>query len=287
MPNIFWYCVLGLIGLSVTGLTIYKKRDKHRGVIFLVFFFVSTSITWIGEFVVLGLFNSYAYITGIFTSPWAQNLLGHLILNSTFYPGTAILVAVYALGIGWISLITIFYLLMEYLFLKLGIYEHHWWKSYMTVICIFVYQLVTKSWFEKMHDMKSGFLRFITFYLVGFVLLHYPVPVLLLLGKEYYHVNWVSDLYLASTLFIFTYQLAETVLLVFFVCVLEKWYWKIIPFGIAIIGQRILLNLKILVLCEGWNFLYTMTIYYLSITVFILIVKNFIASEVNNSYPEK
>lgn len=91
------------------------------------------------EFIVLGLFNGYAYKTGIFTSPWAENILGHLILNSTLYPGTAILVAAYSLGYGWISLITVIYLLLEYLFLKLGIYEHHWWQYYMTAIAIFTY----------------------------------------------------------------------------------------------------------------------------------------------------
>lgn len=90
MTSIYWYCLLAIIGVGITAVTIYKKRDITKLSTFLVFFLFATCVTWIGEFVVLGLFDSYAYKTGIFESPWAQNLLGHLILNSTLYPGTAI-----------------------------------------------------------------------------------------------------------------------------------------------------------------------------------------------------
>ncbi|AFM40702.1 hypothetical protein Desaci_1713 [Desulfosporosinus acidiphilus SJ4] len=279
MPNITWYCIPALIGLSATVYTIFTKRKVYKLSTFIVFYLFSTGVTWIGEFVVLGLFNSYAYRTGIFPSPWAQNLLGHLILNSTFYPGTAILVGAYSLGLGWISLITILYLFFEYLFLKLGIYVHHWWKYYMTGIIILVYQFFSKIWFKKMDKMQHGWLKYITFYLVGFVLLHYPAPILLLWGKQYYNVHWVSDLYLSSTLFIFSYQLVESLIYVFFVCVLNNWYWKIVPYLVALIGQSVLLSIKVLVVCDGWSFLYTVLVYYLSITAFIVIEKNFLPEE--------
>ena len=273
MASIYWYCLLAIIGVGMAAFTIYKKRDIAKLSTFLVFFLFATCVTWIGEFIVLGLFNSYAYKTGIYTNPWAENLLGHLILNSTLYPGTAILVAAYSLGYGWISLITVIYLLVEYWFLKLGIYEHHWWKYYMTGLAIFIYQIITKVWFIKMNKMQHGLFRISTFYFVGFVLLHYPIPIILLLGKQYYNVNWVQDIYLSSTMFIFAYQLVETLILVFFVCVLKKWFWKLVPFIIAFVGQSLLVNLNVLVFQDGWNLFYTMLVYFISIATFILIEK--------------
>lgn len=273
MASIFWYNLLALIGIVVTAFTLYKKRDTAKISTFLVFFLLSICITWIGEFVVLGLFNSYAYKTGIYESPWAQNILGHLILNTTFYPGTAILVAAFSLGYGGISLITIVYLLLEYLFLNLGIYEHHWWKYYMTGAAIIIYQIITKVWFIKLNTIKGGVLRICTFYFVGFVILHFPIPIILLLSKQYYNVNWVEDLYLSSTMFIFIYQLIETLLLVFFVCILKKWYWKFAPFIIAFLGQSILVRLNILIFENGWNLLYTMLLYFICIATFIVIEK--------------
>jgi len=122
MASITWYCLIASIGVVMAAFTIYKKRDVAKVSTYLVFYFFATCVTWIGEFTVLGLFNSYAYKPGIYTDPWAENILGHLILNSTFYPGTAIFVAAFSLGYGWISLMTVFYLLIEYWFLKLGLY---------------------------------------------------------------------------------------------------------------------------------------------------------------------
>ena len=89
---------------------------------------------------------------------------------------------------------------------------------------IFIYQILIKIWFEKMNSIRHGLLR---------ISLHYPIPILLLLGKQYYHVNWVQDMYLSSTMFIFCYQLVETFMLIFFVCVLKKWFWKLVPFIVA------------------------------------------------------
>ena len=181
------------------------------------------------------------------------------------------MVAAYSLGYGWISLITIIYLLIEYWFLKLGIYEHHWWKYYMTGLVIFVYQVFSKMWFIKMNKIRHGLMRISTLYFVGFVILHYPIPITLLLGKEYYNVNWVQNMYLSSTMFIFAYQLVETLILVFFVCFLKGWFWKLVPFVIAFAGQSILVNMNILVFQDGWNLLDKILVYFLSIATFILI----------------
>lgn len=272
MASIYWYLLLAIIGIGITAFTIYKRRDIKLST-YLVFFLFATCVTWIGEFTVLGLFDSYAYKTGIFASPWAQNILGHLILNSTLYPGTAIVVAAYRLGYLGISLITVIYLLLEYLFLKLGIYEHHWWKYYMTALAILIYQVLSKTWFIKMNKMQHRWLRISTFYFVGFVILHYPIPIILLLGKQYYNVNWAPDVYLSSTMFIFFYQLIEALFLVLFICVLNKWYWKFAPFIIAFVGQGILVYLDILLFKEGWNLFYTTLVYFASIATFILIEK--------------
>ncbi|SDI56230.1 hypothetical protein [Desulfosporosinus hippei] len=272
MANIYWYYLIAIIGLGATVFSIYKKQTVKRST-FLVFYLFTTCITWIGEFFVLGLLDAYAYKTGIFSDPWAQNILGHLILNSTFYPGTAILVAANCLGYGWISFITIIYLLIEYLCLKSGIYEHHWWKYYMTGFLIFFFQVFSKKYFTMLNPIKSRLIRNITFYFVGFVLLHYPIPVLLLLGKQYYNVNWAENLYLSSTMFIFAYQLIEVIILIYCVCILKKWYFKLIPFCIAFFGQYILMKLNILVLKDGWNLLYSMILYFSSIVTFIIIEK--------------
>jgi len=130
MESIYWYCLLAIIGIGIAAFSIYKKRDIAKVSTYLVFYLFATCVTWIGEFVVLGLFDSYAYKTGLFTSPWAQNI---------------------------------------------------------------------------------------------------------------------------------------------FVCILKKWFWKLVPFVIAFVGQSILVKLNILVLQDGWTLFNTMLVYFMSIMTFILI----------------
>ena len=124
----------------------YQKRHLTELSTWIVFYLFATSITWLGEFTVLGLFNSYAYKPGVFNDPWAK-LSSHLILNSTLWPGMAILVLAYSLGYKWICLFSAGNVLIEYLFVKFGMYEQHWWKYYMTAGAVVLFLTITKKWF--------------------------------------------------------------------------------------------------------------------------------------------
>jgi hypothetical protein len=207
----------------------------------------------------------------VFTDPWAENLLAHLLLNSTLWPGTATLVVAYSLGSGWIFLITAAFILIEYLFMTFGLYEHHWWKNYMTAMAVVLFLVISKMWFPKINQPYHRLSRIITFFYVAFVIIHLPIPLLLLFGKQYYNVGLVENMIRSSTIFILVYQLVETLILVYFVGILNKWYWKLVPFVIAFVGQSTLASMNILIFQDGWNLFYTTLIYALCIAVCILI----------------
>jgi hypothetical protein len=277
MSSLLWYICLSVIGVGTAAFTIFKKKHIYKISTLIVFYLFATSITWFGEFTVLGIFNSYAYKPGIFSDPWAENLAGHLLLNSTIWPGAATLMAAYSLGYAWFPLIIAFFIFAEGLFLKLGIYDQHWWRYYMSVIIVSVFLVVAKKWFAKIINLRHRLPRTIIFYFVAFVIIHFPVPLLLLFGKQYYSLDFVNNifgnLYWASTIFIYTYQIIETFFLVYFVCILDKWFWKLVPFFIAIAGQSILAKMNILIFQDGWNLLYALLIYVMSLAVFMLIEK--------------
>lgn len=273
MPPLFWYCSLAIIGLAITAFTVYKKRFIAELSSFLVFYLFATSLSWIGEFIVLGFFNSYAYKIGVFANPWLQNLLAHLILNSFFWPGTAILVAPYSLGYGWIAFIAAVYMVIEYLFLMLGLYEHHWWRTYMTGIAVVMYLSICKAWFWRMNQVRRGYTRILTLYFAAVVIIHLPTPLLLLLGKQIYRMSIVPDMYLSSIIFILSYQMIEAAIVVFFISVLKRWYWKIVPFLTALTGQYFLTKTGVLVIQDGWHLGYSLFLYAITIAVIILIDK--------------
>jgi len=280
MSNLFWFNCLGVIGVGTAAFSIYKKRGLTELSTWIVFYLFATGITWLGEFTVLGFFDSYAYKPHVFSDSWAENLLGHLILNSTLYPGMAILIVAYSMGYKWISLLSVGNVLIEYFFVKFGMYEQHWWNYYMTGTAVFLVLTIAQKWFSIMNQKRHGLPRFITLYFVSLVIIHISFPVLLLLDKQYYGMALTQNLYRSSIIFILSYHLLEALIVVGF-SYLNKWYWKLIPFVISFLGQSILANRGILIFRDGWTLFYTIFIYAISITVCMLVEKYTLQPQIN------
>lgn len=163
-------------------------------------------------------------------------------------------------------------MLIEYWFVKSGMYAQHWWKYYMTAVAVVLFLAIVKKWFIIMNRERHGLPRFITFYLVFFVVIHISFPLLLLLGKQHYSVDFAQNMYRSSTLFILLYHLIET-FLVTMLLLLDTWYGKMVPFVISFAGQASLANSNILIFEDGWKLFYTILVYAISITICILIEK--------------
>lgn len=277
MANLYWYIGISIIGVVSTACIIYKQRHVHKASTLFVAFLLAGSWAWIGEFIVLGLFNSYAYKTGLFEDPWAQNLLGHLLVNTALYPAVAIAMVAYSLRYKWILFVAASFTLIEVFFVKLGIYEQHWWRYYMTFIAVILFLSIFKKWFAKMHLGCTGLFRALTYYFIAIIIIHFPAPVLLLMAKQYYRLdiinNLVGNLYLTSILIIFFYHMAEAILLVVVTCMLKKWYFKLLPIVFSLAVQSILVKMNILIIKENWHLIYTLILYELFIAAFILVEK--------------
>ncbi|GFP75544.1 hypothetical protein [Clostridium fungisolvens] len=277
MQNILWFIGLAIIGILSAIYAIYKKKHIYKISTFFVFYLFAASIAWCGEFLVLGLFNSYAYKTGVLQDVWAQNLLGHLILNTTLYPSAAVVMVAFSFKFGWISFVAALFTAIEYVFVNLRLYEQHWWRYYMTAIAVVGILLFDNMWFPKINKKCYGLNRAFVFYFVAMIIVHIPAPILLLMSKQYYKLGFVNkffgDIYLSSIIIIFFYHMIEAFLLVLFTCILKKWYWSVLPFIISIVAQSIFVKMGILIIESGWNLVYTLILYEIFIAIFILIEK--------------
>lgn len=277
MTSLLWYICLTAAGVGIAVFAMYAKRYEFRMSTLVAFYLFTSSITWFGEFLVLGVLDAYAYKPGISADPWAENLTGHLFLNASMFPAAAILLVTHSLGYLGSALIIAAFLLPEYLFVKLGIYEQHWWKYYMSVINTAAFLIIARKWFTKMYPARYDIPRLLTFYFIGFLIIHTPAPFLLLMGKQHYSLDLVNkivdNMYRSSIIFIFSAHMLEAFLLVLFVCVLGRWYWKLVPLAISAVFQSILAKMNILVFTEGWKLIYTISIYSLFIITFILVEK--------------
>lgn len=264
--------------MAVSISYIYKKRNVYKVSTLILFYFFVAGVVWIGEFIVLGLFNSYAYKTGIYKDLWAQNLLGHLILNATFYPAVIIAAVVYPLRLGRICSIVFLVVFLEYLFVRLGLYEQHWWRFYMTAVAVLALIVISKYWFVKMNLKPGVSVRAFTFYFIALLIIHMPSPILLLLGKQHYQTGLTGrlfkDFYLSSIVFVFAYHLVLSFFAVLFTCVLKKWYWKAVPFIFPVVFENIFKKIGILKIEDGWKLIYTILIYEAFVAFFVLLEKH-------------
>jgi hypothetical protein len=277
MESLYWYISLSAIGVVTASYTIYKKKNEYKASTLIVFFLFTACLTWIGEFIVLGLLDAYAYKTGMFEDIWAQNLFGHLLINTTLYPAAGIVMVAYSLRYGWIFFVAALFTLIEYLFVNLRIYEQHWWRYYMTFLAVMFFMLIFRKWFSKISEKPYGITRSVTFYFIAMLIAHIPAPILLLLGKQYYQLNLVNNLfgnlYLSSIIIIFFYHLIEAFILVIFTCKLKQWYWSIVPIVTSIVVQSIFVRMNILIIGETWSLFYTLVLYEIFIVIYILVEK--------------
>lgn len=269
MSNILWFYGVSIIGLGMTIFTLFKKRDFFTT---SLVFLLTVSLLTIGEFIVLTVFDAYAYKPGVFMDSFADNVVGYILGNYFIWVGAANLVVNFSLGNRWIFLISVAFMLIEILFLDLGIYEHHWWKTYMTGILVFLGLNITKKWVYKLNEKpyEKMILQYITFFLFALVFIHVPTHPLLLAGKLHYSVGWVENFYRDSILFGLPYHAGMSAFYVFFCNILQNRLWKLAPIILFLVGDFILVYMNILMLLDNWSFVCMEVLRTISLMLFAL-----------------
>lgn len=272
-----WYYGLIVIGTTIAGYTVYRRGNAAD---WFTYFLFTTAWTWVGEAIVLFVFNAYAYKPGLYPDPFKDNIIGHIIANSALWTSTTIWVMNFQPAYLWIGLISIGFMLTEELFLKAGVYVHYWWHTYMTGILAFVFMAAMKKWYIILLETKRPSPRIFVFWTIAWVILQAPTSVLMLFDKQFFRVHWVENIYRDSTLFSgFLYHVLMAFIVLFFMYVPKNKYWKVAPFVILVLADAILLNADILIFYNDWKFTYLICIR-AACLLFIYILEKFTLNQV-------
>ncbi|MDP4086237.1 MAG: hypothetical protein Q8934_16695 [Bacillota bacterium] len=182
MPKIFWYFTLIIIGTIMIIFTGFKKKKPDM---FSFFVFV-TGLSWGLELLILLVLNAYEYKPGILSDPVAENILGHLIANTALWSSTAILVMYFQLSAPWLCFISVSFMFIEELFLKVDAYDHNWWKTYMTGIGVFLFMWAMKKWYSKFYGNGYKLMRIITIWIIEWLMITATTSTLILFGKLFF-----------------------------------------------------------------------------------------------------
>lgn len=269
IPNQYWYYSFIVIGLGILLFTMYKKKKVGD---ILTFFLASVTYCFLGELIVLFMFQGYMYKPEIYNDPFKNNVIGHVIPNASLWGTLAVLVGAMKFRYRGIATITILFILTEILFLKLGLYEHRWWRFYLTGIASILYMTTVRIAYSRLEENYNSPLRFIMFLFLGIVVLHTPSIIYLLLDMQYFYLDLFNNKYRESILVGVLYHAFSSTVVVVSAYLLKSIFYRIITTIIIVFSLDVFLrSANIMILSNGLNIYEVLATSALSICCIILL----------------
>jgi hypothetical protein len=219
--NTIWFILLFITSI-ITNILILHKTNNNKFTI--AFLFSIIGLSFIFEAVlVLGL-NAYSYYPKIFEDSYLDIIFGNY-FSQISVSSTSLLLIVYNLSYIWYCIFGLVYFLIDISFVKLGIYEHFWFKSIYTFFGFIIFSGLVKKWYSIAKNPTSRFIKYISLYLS--VASFSTFTIFLgqrLLGIQLLHSNlFFTDMNKNNTSSGFVYQFIT------FNCLIplcrSKWHW--------------------------------------------------------------
>jgi hypothetical protein len=159
--NTIWYVLLGIT--SVIAIILIIKKPDHRK-FNIAFTFTVLGLVYSIESALMGLYGgAYSYYPKISANAFLDTVMGNH-FSQVSIATTLVLLAIYKLSTKWIFVSAAIYYLIELLFLELGIYEHHWYKTWLTFLGIIVLALLVKRWYHRMLNLPRFWMYYLTLF---------------------------------------------------------------------------------------------------------------------------
>jgi hypothetical protein len=164
--NTIWFILLGTT--TIIEIVYILAKTENRGVMFALFLTIS-GMVFLFEIVLFGFLKSYDYYPMIFQhiSRLDDGLAGNVF--SQFSVGaTALLVSVFNLKYYWYGIIALMYGGIEETFLRLGVYSHNWYRTWMTVVGLTVLFIIVRILYTKTVRGMGPVLKYINVFFATF-----------------------------------------------------------------------------------------------------------------------
>ena len=189
--NTIWYLLLLLTSIIAIFLSLYKARNPKFTIAFL---FSVIGLTFLLEAVLAIALKAYIYHPKIVSDSFLDSVFGNY-FSQISISSTSVLITIFNLSSLWYFVFALIYYLIEELFIKLGIYEHFWYKSIYTSIGLIPLFWFIKNWYRKRKDSVSYFVNYVSLFLSVFAL--NSVTIILsqrLLGIQIFKGNFFTEM---------------------------------------------------------------------------------------------
>ncbi len=149
------FLILALIHFILLFPLIQKKRNKNTWILLLS----NIGFAYLFEYFVLNLFKAYRYKPSVFKKRYFDNIFGAILSQGVFVPIASTFLTVFQKDWKWKACFSLFYFLIEKLFLRLKIYKENWWSPVYTFILILCYFILSDFFFKGLKAPTNGFKR--------------------------------------------------------------------------------------------------------------------------------
>ncbi|TXC86040.1 hypothetical protein FS935_18495 [Metabacillus litoralis] len=190
------FFILMIIHLGMIVNLMIKKKGK-------IYWFVLLSnigFAYVFEFIVLNIFQAYKYKPAILKKSALDNIFGAILSQALFIPITATFLT--ATSVNWFGKLafTIYFYLIEHLFIKLKVYKLYWWRPRYTFLLLpvaFTISDLMKSALEKNKKWAGNVVHYLSLVVVSITILFVPATMRKIrYGIGFYH-SWKEHFILA------------------------------------------------------------------------------------------
>ncbi|WP_338470600.1 hypothetical protein R4Z10_17715 [Niallia sp. XMNu-256] len=221
MPNITWYLILTSGSVLLFIFTLWKSFIPRARTLYVFLF--TCGLSYIFEFVIKVLFNSYDYYPYIFNNKWYDSIFGAVVSQGIAVPTIAMCIVSFRLNVLWVIGFCLLLMGIEMLFLRLDIYVHHWWKTIYTGTFTFIGFYLARWWDGLMLNRKQ-WVDWVNIYLILVFISNTIVYLLKTVAKSHlFHIGVfqdpVRDSVFIEALFIFIHSIVVSFM------IQRKWGW--------------------------------------------------------------
>ncbi|MDR3491677.1 MAG: hypothetical protein P4M12_06490 [Gammaproteobacteria bacterium] len=252
--NTIWYILLLMTSIFSIILTLYKTQNLNFTIAFL---FSVIGFTFVIEAVLTIGFNAYTYHPKIVSDLFLDAVFGNY-FSQISISSTSLLITIFNLSHIWYLIFALIYYLIEEFFVKLGIFEHFWYKSIYTFLGLFPFLGLIKKGFEKAKDSKNRVINYILLFLSVFTI--NSLSIILsqrLLCIQIFKGNLFADMSKDHTTTGLIYQFFEINLLIILYKFKLHWVVKTMAFICLFIVQYLLYSEGFIYIPKGLFFTVT------------------------------
>jgi hypothetical protein len=193
------YTSLVLLSMVLVIFTLIKTKDWTL----IPLLFLISGMIFFGEYLVLFIFQGYIYKVSYFKEAYYNDYTGHIISNVFALPAVAIFIAGFSLKFHKILWIVLFFIGLEWIFIKLNIYEHRWWNFYFTGIALTIVFTLAKGWKHYLENPSGRWIMRLGYLCILFCLhiILCEFPLIVVFEKIRYSPGWFENPFRDSGVF--------------------------------------------------------------------------------------